>query len=262
MDNATIIIFNKHLLTAKEFLKSSNEVLTNLAHYIADNGIAKIMMLKLHEEKNYPIKSSKTKKGVEDFKFPPLVGVFMKEFPSIKLDYGFIIKQHQKARNPFQHHLSTTYLVISKDHAEEYVSEFQKLLEELGIIRKDIEFSLDIAENRQIITEDPREAITFFIEKLKQSEFESILTQFNTTKFRRIILRLFTKNKIRLDHVKLWNSSYIIVIGVEEILVIQSMPHIKKEFGNSWGSKTTNEKLQLWLEDFKKRVKEVYSIGV
>ncbi len=30
------------------------------------------------------------------------------------------------------------------------------------------------------------------------------------------------------------------------------MPHIKKEFGNSWGSKTINEKLQLWLEDFKK----------
>ncbi len=138
MDIATIEMFNGQLSTAKEFLKSSEQILWDLAHYISDNAIAKIMMLKLHEEKEY------SEKKVENFNFPELVNEFKSSFTNIKINYEFIEKQHSKGRNPFQHHLTTTYLGIRKPHAKLYLNQFEQLMVEINIYNPNPEFTLGL----------------------------------------------------------------------------------------------------------------------
>lgn len=106
MNPATKEMFNDILSTAKILVRTPYDVNWDIAHYLADNFIGKIMMLKLVEEKGF------NKEDVQKYKFPILVDKFQGYFLLIKLDYEEIKKQHSKVRNFYQHRLIVNYLTV------------------------------------------------------------------------------------------------------------------------------------------------------
>ncbi len=156
-------MFNEQLHTALILLTSDKQVCKDLADYIADNAIAKIMMLVLMEGGKYK------QVEVENLKFPVLVTKFEQEQTNIKLDYKEIQNQHSGGRNPFQHRIETTYLGIRPQHAQLYVHLFQQLMEQLGIYKPSENYSLGI--------KDPE---AMYFDKLTE-EFASIMGQLRTS---------------------------------------------------------------------------------
>ena len=136
MNAATTEMFNDLLATAKILVDASSSFTWDLAHYIADVAIAKIMMLKLHEEKGYP------KNKVEHYNFPELIKQFRQDFQSIDLDYEEIKNQHTLGRNTFQHKLITNYLGIRQPQARLYIQILQDMLEQFGILNPKPNFSI------------------------------------------------------------------------------------------------------------------------
>ncbi len=163
MNSATIDMFNEQLQTAQILLTSDKQVCRDLAHYIADNAIAKIMMLTLLEGGKFQ------QKVVENLEFPVLLKTFEKEMPSISMEYKEIEGQHKGARNPFQHRIETTFLGIRPQHATMYVHMFQQLMEQLGIFKQSENFSLGI--------ENPD---AMYFDRLTE-EFATIMGQLRTS---------------------------------------------------------------------------------
>ena len=162
MNDATKEMFNDQLSTAKILINSINNVNWDLAHYIADNALGKLMMLKLHEERIY------NKNQVEGFSFPTLVNTFKTKFPSISIDYDEIKKQHIHGRNPFQHKLITNYLGIRKEQAKLYISLLKELMDIIEILNPKTDFSLGLEGSNYKISLDVKESLEFFIENKKK----------------------------------------------------------------------------------------------
>src|SRR5271157_1489099 len=135
MNKGIIKMFNDLFSTALILGESPQNICWDIAHYIADNAIAKIMMLKL-------VENGEAQKIIEKLRFPDLITSFQSKFPSINLDYPEILNQHANGRNPFQHHLETTILGIRQEQASEYLSICQDLMKNLGIYKPDPKFSL------------------------------------------------------------------------------------------------------------------------
>lgn len=128
MNEPIIKMFNDILASSKNLVDTPKNINWDIAHYIADNTTAKIMMLKLHEEKGYRINQ------VEDFNFPTLVDNFVSQFPSIAINFEEVKAQHSQARNPFQHKLITNYLGIRQNQVKHYISLLEDLMSQLGIL--------------------------------------------------------------------------------------------------------------------------------
>ena len=142
MRNSDQKVFNEQLSMAKALLKLRINTAWDLAHYIADNAIAKVIMYKLHHEKGY------LTKDLEKYNFPRLLENFQKEYQEISINYEEIKNQHSNGRNPFQHHLITTELGIRRQHAEEYVSIFESVLGKIGVLDPNPNFTLRFVGSR------------------------------------------------------------------------------------------------------------------
>ncbi|HMF30589.1 MAG TPA: hypothetical protein VKK79_04205 [Candidatus Lokiarchaeia archaeon] len=188
MDPATIALFNEQYQTASILLTSDKQTCRDLAHYMADNAISKIMALILVESGQY------AQKNVERLEFPAIVDSFKNLHPELGINFDEIIKQHREGRNPFQHRLVTTYLGIRPQHATFYVEQFRILLEQLNLIEIDENFSLNFSGQSGERFEDLAEQVT----EIKPENSERIA---NNVKEKSLRVKSF--NKINW-HLVLW----------------------------------------------------------
>lgn len=252
MNKATEEMFNDLLSSAKILVEAPNNVNWDLAHYIADNVIGKIIMLKLHEDKGY------SKSQVESNKFPKLIEAFRKEFPSVKLDYDEIKAQHSKGRNPFQHKLITNYLGIRQSQARLYVQILHQFLEQIGILNPKPNYNIITKSEIPKYPLDPKKEIEFFADKISARDYEAVLNRFYDKDFKRIFEKLFTKIKMGTGHLELLSNSFVFVIGVDKIFAIKPLFKKKEKYKANWDNMTTAERVQVFLRDFKERVNLIY----
>lgn len=252
MNDATKEMFNDQLSTAKILVDSINNINWDLAHYIADNALSKLMMLKLYEERGYD------KNRIENFNFPTLVETFKTEFPSISIDFDEIKAQHSQGRNPFQHKLITNYLGIRKAQAKLYISLLEELMNILGILNPKSDFSLGLEGSEYRITFDIKESLEFFIENMQNKNYKLILDRLYDEEFERCFDKLFTDIRMQLGELILESNSFVIAIGVQKIFKIIPLFDKEDEFSTSWKEMSIEKQLEYWLNDFKDRVKLLY----
>ncbi len=252
MNKATEEMFNDMLSTAKILVEAPNNVNWDLSHYIADNIIGKIIMLKLNEEKGY------SKNTIENLSFPNLIEEFKKEFSSINLDYNEIKAQHSKGRNPFQHKLITNYLGIRQSQARLYVQLLHQLMEKIGIYNPKPDYSIITRREIPKYPLDPKSELEFFIERLNSKDYEAILNRFYDSDFRNIFKKLFTEIKMDTGYLELISNSFAFVLGVDKIIAIKPLFKQKEKYKISWDNMAIAEKVQVFLVDFKERVKLIY----
>jgi len=172
MNKATEEMFNDLLSTAKILVEAPNNVNWDLAHYIVDNIIEKINMLKLNEDKGY------SESQAEGFPFPKLIEVFKREYPSIDLDYEEIKAKHSKGRNTFQHKLITNYLRIRQTQARLYIQILHQLMDKIGILNPKPNYSIIPKSDIPKYPLDPKSEIEFFINRISQKDYEALLNRF------------------------------------------------------------------------------------
>ncbi len=256
MNKATEEMFNDMLSTAKILVEAPNNVNWDLAHYIADNIIGKIIMLKLNEDKGY------SKSNVESISFPMLVEEFEKEFPSIGLDYDEIKAQHSKGRNPFQHKLITNYLGIRQPQARLYVQLLHQLMEKIGIYIPKPDYNIIPKKEIPNYPLDSKCELEFFIERLNLKDYEAILNRFYDSEFKKIFKNLFTEIKMGTGHLELISNSFAFVLGVDKVIVIKPLFKQKEKYKVSWDNMVITEMVQVFIIDFKERVKLIYGFDL
>ncbi len=248
MDNGTISLFNNQFTVAKNFLESDNQILWDLSHYIADNAIGKICMLELVEKKGKSISH------VERLNYPTLINEYKREFPNIQLDFQDIIAQHTNGRNPFQHHISTTYLGIRKEQAEQFLSHFEDIMIIIDIFHPRSNFFVSF--NQEI-----RQDLEWFIEKLENAEYKEILDKFYSEEFLKTMNQLFVTIENEPGSLILIDNSLILVLIWDKISEIQylNMKEISKE---EWRTFSIEKKLEEYLKVFKQRAKLIFGISL
>ena len=103
---------------------------------------------------------------------------------------------------------------------------------------------------------DPKEEIGFFIEKTSKGNYQPIMDRLHDERFRIIFDRLFTKIEIGTGRLTLWSNSFLLAIGVNGIVALQ--PIKKEKYGDTWHSFSQEEKIKIFLDDFKERVNLIY----
>ncbi len=209
-------------------------------------------MLKLNEEKGY------LKNFVENLSFPNLIEEFKNEFPSINLDYDEIKAQHSKGRNPFQHKLITNYLGIRQSQARLYVQLLHQLIEKIGIYNPKPDYSIIPKSEIPKYPLNPKSELEFFIERLNLKDYEAILNRFYDTDFENIFKKLFTEIKMGTGHLSLTCNSFVFVLGVDKIIAIKPLFNQKEKYKISWDNMVIAEMVQVFLDDFKERIKLIY----
>ena len=252
MNKATEEMFNDLLSSAKILVEAPNNVNWDLAHYIADNVIGKITMLKLYEDKGY------SKNQVEDYNFPKLIEEFQINFSSIDLDYEEIKEQHRKGRNPFQHKLITNYLGIRQSQARLYVQILHELLDQINILNPKPDYGIIPKREIPKYPLNTKNEIEFFIDRTSTKDYEAVLNRFYDKDFKKIFEKLFTKIKMGTGHLELISNSFAFVIGVDKVFAIKPLFKKKEEYSISWDNMGTAEKIQVFLRDFEERVKLIY----
>ena len=247
-------VFNEQLLVAKALLKLGINTAWDLAHYMADNGIGKIMMYKLHHEKDSP------KKEVQKYKFPELLENFQKEYQEISIDYEEIKKQRSSGRNPFQHHLKTIELGIRRQHAEEYVSIFESLLDKIGILDQDPNFLPRFVANRNNL--DDKRYIEDFISYIEEGDFDDLISRCNHDKFISVLKPLFMRIDNRSMHLSLFYDKDIRIMIIAHENKIKFGPFQKDGKITEFVNHSYDEKTEIFLNRFKKRVEKVYGFSI
>lgn len=256
MNKATEEMFNDLLSTAKILVEAPNNVNWDLAHYIADNIIGKIIMLKLNEDKGY------SESQAENFPFPKLIEVFKRESPSIDLDYEEIKAQHSKGRNTFQHKLITNYLGIRQTQARLYVQILHQLMDKIGILNPKPNYSIIPKSDIPKYPLDPKSEIEFFIDRISQKDYEALLNRFYDGDFKEIFDKLFTKIKMDTGHLELMSNSFAFVLGVDKVFNTTPLFKQKEKYRVGWDNMVIAERVQVFLRDFKKRVKLIYGFDL
>jgi len=216
MDKATIEMFNNQLATAKILLNTSKGVCVDLSHYIADNGICKIMMVQLIKQKGY---TQVELENPRQYNFNDIVDTFKTEFPLVKVHYEDIKTQHSQ-RNSFQHKLITLKLGIRQEDAKYYIDLFQELMEKLLIFDKNSNFTFESSNHSQNLIVDKKAMIKLLkdglieiADKLKVKNNEVILSRTNggdvsARRFEMIMEKfvepifIFASNNIKLNGFK------------------------------------------------------------
>ncbi len=255
MDKPTEVMFNDLLSTAKILVDTPNNINWDLAHYIADYAIGKIMMLKLADDKEY------SNNKVENYGFPELVEEFQTQFSSIKLNYEEIKEQHKQGRNSFQHKLITTYLGIRQPHAKFYVETLHLLMDQIKILNPTPNYSITPKENIPKYPLNPKNEIEFFIERLTAKDYKSVMDRFYDDEFEKIFTKLFTKIKKETGHLRLLSNSFNFAIGVGKVFDITPLFEMEEKYKVSWDNISTLERVQIFLVDFKDRVKLIYGFN-
>ena len=182
---------------------------------------------------------------------------------------------------------------IDKNFADEWKDKLNRILEGLALLYKNIKGkNVFIAEQSNIIKIkqklniktkkseskneitskhkdlepsiqiNTKEGIIDFLKNLENGEYESILNRFYDYRYRQIFESLFTEIKLETGFLTLISNSFIILIGVEDILQIDPILKKQKEFGDKWKKLTKKERIHYWLEDFKKRAHLVHGISL
>jgi len=256
MNKATEEMFNDLLSTAKILVEAPNNVNWDLAHYIADNIIGKINMLKLNEDKGY------SESQAENFPFPKLIEVFEREFPSIDLDYEEIKAQHSKGRNTFQHKLITNYLGIRQTQARLYVQILHQLMDKIGILNPKPNYSIIPKSDIPKYPLDTKSEIEFFIDRISQKDYEALLNRFYDGDFKEIFDKLFTKITMGTGHLELMSNSFAFVLGVDKVFNITPLFKQKEKYRVGWDNMVTAERVQVFLRDFRERVKLIHGFDL
>jgi len=256
MNIATEEMFNDLLSTAKILVEAPNNINWDLGHYIADNVIGKIMMLKLHEEKGY------SESTVQNYSFPNLVDEFKSQFPSILVDYVEIKSQHSRGRNPFQHRLITNYLGIRQSQAKLYIHICHELLEKIGLFNPKPDYSIITSTEGYTYPLDKKSEIQFFIERLKDKDYISILNRFYDPDFEDIFQKLFTEIDMETGYIALQSNSFVLVIQVDHINTVEPLFQQKEKYRLSWDNITMPERVNIFIDDFKERVKLIYGFDL
>lgn len=113
--------------------------------------------------------------------------------------------------------------------------------------------------NQEKINKNQEEKFKDFIRDLKERNYENILNKFRNRNYREPFESLF-RIKRGMGVINLYSNSFIISIGVNEIFGIQPISH--NERYPDWKNKLLTDKLNIWLEDFIERAKQVLNIDI
>jgi len=263
MDKATIELFNTQLMIAKNLVELPNGTCWDLAHYISDNGISKILMIKLND-------NGESTSAVENYKFPELISKFQTNFPSIVMNYNEIQNQHTNGRNPFQHRLITTMLGIRQEQAKSYISLFEELMIKLNLIQDIPNFTLKlgdfpaeskISENLEENVQKSYDLIINLIDQILANQHNDSFVMFN-----KMIKKIEIKLNDLFDFETNISSDYcqIRIMRKYEIIVYDSISGNHFDFhkdGNSINLLDSKE-LDEFYNDLVKYAFETYSISL
>lgn len=114
--------------------------------------------------------------------------------------------------------------------------------------------------NQEKFNINQEEKFKDFIRDLQEGNYENILNKFNNKNYRESFKPLFTKIYRGMKVINLSSNSFVISIGVNKIFSIQPISH--NEIYPDWRNKLLTDKLNIWLEDFVERAKQVLNIDI
>lgn len=107
-----------------------------------------------------------------------------------------------------------------------------------------------------------KEEIEFFIERISNKDYEAVMNRFYDEDFKKIFKKLFTEIKMDTGHLELMSNTFFFAIGVNTVFAIKPLFRKEEEYKISWDAMTITEKVQIFLRDFKERVKLIFGFDL
>ncbi len=146
LDEPTKRIFNEQYSIAEQFLQSNNQSIVELAHYIIDNALEKLMKM-IGKELVPKFDSKKNPLTGKKWDFPELVEqVLVQNFPDLAPKIHDYLICHRD-RNFFQHDDENLKYAIREQSVNHYLSLYEEVLNKVGIWQQ-VKVDLDLGNDK------------------------------------------------------------------------------------------------------------------